>query len=315
MNRQLALNILELNDNVNDNDIKKQYRKLALKYHPDKTEGGSDEKFKEINKAYEYLTNPQPEMNHPDLNSFFNPFDNIFFQQQGPLKCNNDIHQIHLNLRDVHKETVKKFKISIKKTCFLCKKKCELCNGSGKITVHRQIGPMTQIIQNKCTCNSGYVKKTSCDKCNLNDLIYNEIVEVKIPECTENNTNIIFYGLGKQPENEKDIPGDLIFNIQVKNNDIYFTRRNKFDLIHSINITLKESLIGKEIELPIYDNSIKINIKTLGIINPYKEYIFPNMGLGGQGNLILKCTIIYPELTFTDEQIQKLHNILDIINL
>ena len=75
-------------------------------------------------------------------------------------------------------------------------------------------------------------------------------------------------------------------------------------MIHKVRITLEESLIGKDIEIAHYDDPIKLNINTLGIINPNKEYILFNMGLGGAGNLILRFEIDYPEITLSTEQIE-----------
>ena len=82
MNHQKARHILELSNNESDKDIiKKQYKKLAMRYHPDKnTETGAADKFKEVAEAYSYLTNPQPSSNVIQIN----PFD-VF----------NQMHQMH----------------------------------------------------------------------------------------------------------------------------------------------------------------------------------------------------------------------------
>ena len=295
MNRNTALHILELNNEATDEEIKKKYKKLALKFHPDKN-NGLDQKFKEISKAYEFL------LNH-NQDSFVNPFDmfNFNFTQNNHTfkKCNNVVKELKFTLRENHTDIVKHLKISVKKTCFNCKNTCHKCKGTGKITNYRQFGHMTQLIQTNCDCINGYIQTKECSVCNLKDFIHQEIIELKIPKCTKTNTHFIFPNLGEQPDNQNDTPGDLIFNIIIEDHDSHFTRRND-DLIYKLHITLKESLIGKIVDIPCYSQPLNININTLGIINPYKEYSFQKLGLGNVGNLILIFIIDYPDIIFTD---------------
>lgn len=331
MNKEKASKILNISLNASESEIKSAYKKLAIKYHPDKNKDPSaEEKFKEISTAYNYLLNPEKENHQPNVNFNpfehfnFNPFDafniNINHQHQNtPKKCGNVLHKINIKLCDAHTGLNKNFKIKVKKTCFECKETCNTCNGSGKIQTHRQIGPMTQVITNTCTPCRGSGKthikgsNINCSKCQ-NKQEWNEerTIELKIPKCVENGYMIEIENMGEQPINEKDIPGNLIFQIFVENKDDHFTRRVN-DLIYNVNITLEESIVGKYIEVPYYDKIMFLDIKTFGIINPKKEYIIYNHGLGGKGNLILKYNIEYPEVTLTEQQIQSFKNIFNDI--
>ena len=333
--------ILGVQKDASENEIKKAFHKLALLNHPDK--GGDKEKFQKINIAYETLSdtdkrreydNPNQfaninNMGHPGgFHQFFNPFDNIFNPGMSggmhfnstplqPKKCNDSIFNVNLELKDIHNDLTKTYKISIKKVCLKCLNKCDICHGSGKQTITRQMGPMTQMITSTCNnCNGkGEIlhKNITCD-CNGKEIIENKKLEVKIPKCIKNGHTITFEGLGEQPYNKIDKPGDLLFKIYVKDSDENFSRRDN-NLIHTVNIDLRSSIIGTNITIPQYDNPIHLNINTLGVINPKKEYILFNMGLGGKGNLILRFNIEYPEITLLDDQINILKEAFDIIKI
>lgn len=329
--------ILGVSKNATENEIKKAFHKLALVNHPDK--GGDKDKFQKINIAYEVLSDPnkrnaydnpqQQQFFHPFGTNFsggFNPFEQMFAQMhvhqqsqqniRASKKCKDSIFTINLNLKDVHNDLKKNFKISIKKSCFKCKKQCDICNGSGQQTIHKQIGPMTQIMTNICNqCNgNGEVNNPiECD-CEGKEMIEEKMVEVHIPKCSRNGEHIVFEGLGEQPFNKRDTPGNLIFTLVIKDTDKHFVRKED-NLIYTIHIDLKSSIVGKVIDIPHYDNNIVLNINTLGIINPNKEYILFNKGLGNKGNLILRFIIEYPEITLTENDIITFTNAFNQINL
>lgn len=91
----------------------------------------------------------------------------------------------------------------------------------------------------------------------------------------------------------------MVLEIRVQEHS-HFTRKGN-DLIYKLNITLTESIIGKDITIPYFDEVIKININQFGIINPEKQYSIKNRGLpimntDKKGNLILEFKITFPKL-------------------
>ena len=97
MHRSKALQILRLGQNATEEEVKKQYKKLAMQYHPDKNqEPGSEQKFKEISEAYQAITKPETNqmgghpMNQHDL------FNHIF--RMNPTGGMNMGQQIHINM-------------------------------------------------------------------------------------------------------------------------------------------------------------------------------------------------------------------------
>ena len=324
--------ILGVNKNASESEIKRAYHKLALQNHPDK--GGNNEKFQKISVAYETLSdvdkrnaydNPQQANPFFGGGGGFNPFEHIFQQQFGHFgghfaghnarpppakKCGDTIFNINLKLKDIHQELTKNYRINIKRTCLKCKETCNVCNGSGQQTIHKQMGPMTQILTQTCSNCGGRGEKMNHGNCECKgkELVEEKKIEIKLPKCVKNGHKVSFKELGEQPTNNRDGPGDLIFVVNVTESDEYFTRRNTNDLMYKTQISFIEGIIGKEIEIPHYDNPIKLNINTLGIINPNKEYILFKMGLGCEGNLIIRFEILYPEISLQPEQIKLLTN-------
>ena len=87
--------------------------------------------------------------------------------------------------------------------------------------------------------------------------------------------------------------------LKVQDHPLFIRKSN--DLYHKLNITLTESILGKDIEIPYFDDVIKININQFGIINPSKQYIIKNRGLpimntDKKGNMVLEFIITYPKV-------------------
>ena len=153
--------ILGVEPGASEKEIKKAYRKLALKNHPD--QGGDEEKFKQINEAYTALTNKDNSpsnaghhsqhhtINIDDLfNSRFSPFADIFGQhapQQKKKNYNKEltddeiVFNFKISLSEIKKGAKKRIKFNRFKNCSNCKgeggfgkKRCETCDGSGVLT-------------------------------------------------------------------------------------------------------------------------------------------------------------------------------------
>jgi len=210
-------------------------------------------------------------------------------------------------LTDIHYGYVKKFKISLNKTCFNCREKCNQCQGAGFLTRIMNHGIFIQEFRENCNhCNSlGFKLSNNCSLCfNKRQLIEEQTLDIKIPNDCNDGYSLLFPGLGEQPTKFNQQPGNLIIKFNIVN-DTCFQRVNTYDLLYTPKISLVDSFIGKDIAIPYMDDTIHINIKRFGIINPNKEYIIEHKGLSHQGNLILKFDIIYPEnKILTYEQIK-----------
>ncbi|XP_045135729.1 dnaJ homolog subfamily A member 2-like [Portunus trituberculatus] len=187
--------VLGVSRNASDSEIRKNYRKLAKEYHPDKNPAAGD-KFKEISFAYEVLTDPQKREIYdryglkglqegdtgPGADDIFShffggggPFGGLFGgfgggglrhgPRRGPKKGENTVHRLKVSLEDLYNGKVSKLQLSKNTICTACGGEggppgalhpCQTCNGRGiKVTI-TQLGPgMVQQMQSRCPSCDG----------------------------------------------------------------------------------------------------------------------------------------------------------------
>jgi len=308
--------ILEVNKNATQDDIKKAYKKLAIQYHPDKNKGNAEaeKKFQEISNAYSVLSNQDSRNRYdmtgdenfnndnnggggqqhqaPDMDELFqhlfgsrrggsNPFGGFGFDDNFQPQCNNIVKQYNITLDDIYNGIVKTIKINVKKYCKKCFTTCNICNGTGVKQQIIQIGPMTQIMQTNCPkCNGSKIinkNNRDCGDCKGSGMFDVEHnAYLNMPKGFDCN-HTIFEGLGEQPQISTHKAGNLIFEFKLQQHSHF--SRNGNDLLYKHTLTLTESIIGKLITIDYFGENIKINTDQFGIINPSKQYILKNRGL------------------------------------
>lgn len=320
--------VLGVDKNVSESDLKKAYKKLAMKNHPDK--GGNEEKFKEISEAYSILSDPDKRkkydmfgtydenaMQMPDMNDIFqNIFGNgaaSFFgqgnqqqQQQQQKKGKNKVVDLKVSLEEVYCGKAIPYRL-IKKRFVNCKK-CPNCDGKGKIVEMMQMGPM--ITQNI----------THCSRCSGSGTIFNEkdvkieekVIDIPIPKGCPNGQKLAVRGEGDIYGNLP--PGDVIILINYKPHNV-FTIEN-LNIIHKIDIDYKEFLFGFQKQIKFLDgkNIIISSSKILyNEINKEPIKIIKKKGLNYRnmyGDLIIKFNIKSP----SNNDLNKIKKVLNIQN-
>lgn len=327
---------LELSRDAGPDEIKKAYRKLAVKYHPDK--GGDPEKFKEISNAYQILSDPDKKQRYDQLgddgfrdmeaggpgmdptsifeqffrggHGFMDPFGGMFGGggPPRPRKCRSIQHAIQITNKEAYFGSEKHIKITLHRKCLKCLETCGACQGRGQITEMQRMGPFTNMMTRPCaTCRgSGQVSKGkgSCEECKGKGGMEEEKrLDLKIPKGVETGFAIKFDGYGEQPNVSGDVPGDLIFEILVQPDPVF--ERRGLDLIYRQSLSFVESVVGKTITIPHYEKTIEFDTGSLGVIQPSKEYALTETGMQSdkhKGKIILVFSVNYPKKPLTDKQ-------------
>lgn len=287
--------ILGVDKNASEEEIKSAYRKLAMKWHPDRWVNEPDdkkkeaeEKFKEIAEAYETLSDPDKKARYdnPTSEGFggfggfeegFNPFTGRGFdpfgmfrnrQKQRVVVVGDDINiTIDVSIYDAYNGGKKNVTYVKKVHCPDCngtgsadgkEKTCPYCNGTGMISEQKQQGYMTTIFSRPCShCNgTGKIVENPCKTCNGSGLKVVTVTEqIEIPKGIFNGAQIAFPNLGSEPKGEGK-NGNLIVTYRVKEDD-YFKIDGYCNVYHIENIKFNEALLGCEREIKFLDGTTK----------------------------------------------------------
>lgn len=298
--------ILEVEENSTQEQIKKNYRTLSKKYHPDVNPDGV-EKFKELAEAYEILgdKNKRDQYDASKKNPFAGTqFESLFSQMQGGNPFRNRKIVPDRMVR-VEITPIDSFLGTEKDINYIKEIECGDCNGEGgqrQICVHcggsgQQIrtfgtGFMVQQMATTCTpCGGkGFTLIHKCGTCGgKGSNSQNDSVKIKLPIGVDNGQYIKLGGYG---DIKHGITGDLLLQIQVIPTDGYEKMNN--DLIYNLFLDLKD-LQNEKITIPHPNGVLRINFpETFDTSRPLR---LKNKGYNG-GDMYVKLNV-----RFTREQV------------
>lgn len=267
--------LLGTKPNATPDELKKSYRKMALKYHPDKNPDEPD-RFKAISQAYEVLSDAKKRELYDRggeqaikeggmESSFHNPMDifDMFFggggrgRPRGPQKGKDVIHQLKVSLEDLYNGSNRKLALQKSVICVKCEGRggkegciepCGNCRGTGMQVRIQQIGPgMMQQIQSMCHECQGQGErinaKLRCKTCVGKKVIRErKILEVHVDKGMKDGQQIRFSGEGDQEPGLE--PGDIVIVLDEKEHDCF--KRSGTDLLYKMEIELVDALCGTQ---------------------------------------------------------------------
>ena len=281
MSKRDYYEVLGVNKSTPKEDLKKAYRKLAMKYHPDRNpdDEAASEKFKELSEAYEILSDDQKrqaydQFGHDGVNpSFSNAqgaaegfsdifgdiFSDIFggSSRAGGSRSRRGAdlsYSVEVSLEDAVKGTSINLDIPSSKRCSGDWHQCSHCNGTGVVRMQQGFFSMQQ------TCphcrGEGEIHDPNCSICGGAGFIKkNKTLAVKIPEGVDTGDRIRLSGEGDAGKNGN---GDLYIQVDVQRHKIF--ERDGKHLYCEVPINYADAVLGGDIEVPTLDGKVKIKI-------------------------------------------------------
>jgi molecular chaperone DnaJ len=330
--------VLGVARNASEADLKKAFRRLAMKYHPDRNTGDADSeaRFKEAKLAYDVLSDPKKrsaydQFGHAGVDAgaggfggpggdggafsdiFGDVFGDIFGGRSGARRTQRGVdlrYDLSLSLEDAVNGKEVKIRIPVMVDCQFCggtgakpgtkPKTCTTCGGSGQVRMQQGFFS----IQQTCpTCRgTGSVIEEACSHCRGRGRIQEEkTLSVRVPPGVDTGDRIRLAGEGERGEHGGP-PGDLYVQIQVKTHPI-FTREDSH-LHCEVPIGFVTAALGGELEVPTLDGKVMLKIpsgtQTGKMFRVRGKGVKPVRG-GVIGDLICRVTVETP-VNLTERQ-------------
>ncbi|NJR60836.1 MAG: molecular chaperone DnaJ [Cyanobacteria bacterium CRU_2_1] len=290
--------ILGVSRSSDKEEIKRAYRRLARKYHPDvNKDSGAEERFKEINRAYEVLSDPEVkarydrfgeagvgsagagfqdfDMGFADIfESIFSGFGGMGGQQTrrrtGPARGDDLRLDLKLDFREAVFGGEKEIRISHLETCTTCSgngakpgtqpRVCSTCGGSGQVrrATRTPFGSFTQVSTCPTCSGNGQVIEDKCEVCGGSGQKQEaKKLKITIPAGVDNGTRLRVSGEGDSGQRGGP-PGDLYVYLFV-NEDADF-HRDGINILSEVKVSYLQAILGDRIEVPTVDGAVEVTL-------------------------------------------------------
>jgi molecular chaperone DnaJ len=287
--------VLGVDRGIDEKDLKKAYRRIAMKYHPDRNSDDpeSENKFKEASEAYEVLSDPEKRaaydrFGHAGVDpngmgggagahgfgggGFGDIFSDVFGDIFGggghghrPRRGADLQYTLEVSLEQAVAGTTAKIQIPTVVACKTCDGSgakpgtspttCQTCNGQGQIRIQQSIFSVQQTCS---TCGgTGSMIKDPCASCHGQGMVRErKTLSVKVPPGVDTGDRIRLAGEGEVAPG--GAAGDLYVQISIKPHAIF--ERRGADLFCEVPISIVDAALGAEIEVPTLGGRVKLKI-------------------------------------------------------
>jgi len=289
--------VLGVNRDSSEEEIRKAYRKLAMKFHPDRNPNNpkAEEQFKEAKEAYEILSDANKraaydQYGHAGVDpsaagggfgagagfgSFADAFGDIFGDIFGGARARSGVYRgadlrynLEIPLEEAARGTETRIRIPAMQQCETCHgsgakpgtspTQCTTCGGHGQVRMQQGFFSIQQTCP-KCH-GSGKIVTSPCSTCHgAGRIKQHKTLSVKIPAGVDQGDRIRLSGEGEAGVNSGP-PGDLYVVIHIKQHPVF--QRDHNDLHCEMPISFTTAALGGEIEIPTLDGYAKIKVPT-----------------------------------------------------
>ena len=340
--------VLGVDKNATPEEMKKAYRKLALKYHPDRNPGDkeAEEKFKEAAEAYDVLSNPDKKARYDQfghagmsgaggfggagmsMDDIFSHFGDIFSDMFGGggfsgfgggfggggrrvARGSNLRITVKLTLEEIANGVEKKIKV--RKSV-----PCETCHGSGRVAQVTQtiLGRMQQVVTCPTCHGEGEIVTTPCPACHGEGTTKaEEVITIRIPAGVEDGMQLSMQGKGNAAP-RGGIPGDLLILIEEQPHDLFQRDHTNLHYTHYVNFA--DAAMGASVEVPTLNGKARLKLEAgtpSGKLLRLRGKGLPDLqGRMPKGDLIVSIQVWVPKNLNKEEKemLQKLKDMPDM---
>lgn len=324
--------VLGVDRNATEGKLKKVFRKLAFDYHPDRNrEDGAEERFKEINEAYEVLSDPDKRAAYDrfghdgsqgtfgqgfegfNFGGFGDIFDAFFggtttATRQAPQRGADLQHRITITLEEAAFGVEKEINILRTEHCSRCQgtgcqantqpSRCPNCNGTGQLRRVQQsiFGRFTNITTCSHCHGEGKIITEPCPQCRgAGKEKSQRNLLIKIPAGVENSSRIRLNGEGDAGVRGGP-PGNLYLILSVKQHEL-FTRDGE-NILYELPINVAQATLGAEVKVPTLEDNIKLKLPAgsqTGQVFRLKNKGIPSLYGSGRGDQLVRLLVVTPE--------------------
>lgn len=330
--RQDYYQVLGVSRNATEDEIKRAFRRLAFQYHPDRNKDHqAEEKFKEINEAYQVLSDPEKRSRYDRygqvdiesgfsdfgfgglgevFESFFGAFDSAFARaaQRVPRKGESLQTRITLSFKEAVFGCTKNIEIERVEFCPSCHgigseggtnpETCPQCRGTGELRRVQQniFGRFTHVVVCPRCKGNGIVINTPCSRCRGTGKVkVKRKLSVDIPAGVDDGHQLCLEGEGNVGS-DGGRPGELYIILSVKPHNLF--QRDGSDILYELPINFAQAALGDEVRVPSLDGEVNLRIPPgtqNGKVFRFKGKGIPYVEGRGRGDLLVKVHVVTPQ--------------------